>query len=121
LRAFNRPIVLIAGGKDKNLPWDEFCAAVAEHAKAVVLIGAAQETIATALQQHDASATIPVYRESSLEAAVAQAKRIAVSGDVVLLSPACASFDMFTDFEERGRRFRTIVWGLTEANAPAVY
>jgi len=113
MRAFGRPVILIAGGVDKNLPWDEFVKAVADTAKAVVLIGKAKESIAAALAEGGVS-HIPVKFAGSLEEAVETAKNMAQAGDIVLLSPACASFDMFANFEERGQRFREIIYKLTE-------
>lgn len=118
LRSFNRPVVLIAGGQDKSLPWKPLVEAVAERAKAVVLFGEASTKIAAALYGN-VPAKMLVRKVANLEAAVKMARRLASAGDVVLLSPACASFDMFANFEERGQIFREIVVNLTEAGTPA--
>ena len=77
--------------------------------RAAVLIGEAAAKLAESLEGH-----VPVYREPSLEAAVARAASLAHSGDVVLLSPACASFDQFRSYEDRGERFRAAVHALPE-------
>jgi UDP-N-acetylmuramoylalanine--D-glutamate ligase len=120
LQAFQRPVVLIAGGYDKHLPFDELGAVVAQRAKAVVLLGATKNKIAAAISAAAGDGRKPpVQFAASLEEAVALAKSLAAPGDVVLLSPACASYDMFANFEERGERFRAIVRSLTEAETPA--
>ena len=110
LRAFVEPIILIAGGYDKNLPFDEFAQVIQEKAKAVVLLGAAAAKIEAAISSQGSQ--VPVYRVEALEQAVRLANDLASPGDVVLLSPACASYDMFQNFEERGDRFRELVGSL---------
>lgn len=101
LRSYDRPIVLIAGGKDKGADFGLLAELIRERAKAVVLIGEAAPLMESAF------AGIPnVRRAESLREAVRTASALAESGDVVLLSPACASFDMFKDFEDRGASFR---------------
>ena len=117
IRSFDRPVLLIAGGYDKNLPFDEFAKEVAERAKAVFLIGQASEKIARAIAAHAGSGAPPVVFCESLEDAVYKAKTESRPGDVVLLSPACASYDMFPNFEARGERFRKVVHELTEGDA----
>jgi UDP-N-acetylmuramoylalanine--D-glutamate ligase len=99
LESFAQPIVLIAGGKSKRTDFRAMGEAIAKHAKAVVVIGEAADEIANAIS-HPA-----VARASSMEDAVAIARGIAESGDVVLLSPGCASFDMFSSAEARGDAF----------------
>ena len=101
LEAFDAPIVLIAGGKDKGLEYAAFADAIADRARAVVLIG---ETAAR-LEELIAGRA-PVSRADSMDAAVARAAECAEPGDVALLSPAAASFDMFADYAERGEAFR---------------
>lgn len=111
LSLFDRKIVLIAGGYDKNIPFDPLGPAVVNHVKTLVLIGATAPKIEAAVK------AAPGYREgnpkivhaSSLEEAVKLCRTDAVKGDIVSLSPACASFDMFPNFETRGERFREIV------------
>lgn len=111
IRAFSEPIVLIAGGYDKNLPFDEFAEAVLERVKAVVLIGVTAGKIESAIRekQRYLGGEITLVRASTFDAAVEKAKELANPGDVVLMSPACASYDMFRNFEERGNRFRELV------------
>ena len=105
-----RPIV-ICGGYDKHVPFAPLAESLFKHAKAVVLTGATADAIYTALQAHGnvGSHTLPVYREADFTHAVELAHGLAESGDTVLLSPACASFDAFRDFEARGDRFCEIV------------
>lgn len=102
LRSYARPIVLIAGGRAKGSAFDELGRVIHERAKALVTIGEAADAIANA-------AAIDRVHAGSVEEAVARAGELADAGDVVLFSPACASFDMFTSAEERGERFCTAV------------
>ena len=97
-------IVLIAGGLGKGADFTELRPSVAEYARSVVLIGKDADKIEQAL-----SDLLPVLHASSLENAIAIAKTQARSGDVVLLSPACASMDMFRDFNHRGEVFTDLV------------
>jgi len=104
LRSYDAPIVLIAGGKDKGADFSVLADLVRERVKSLVLIGEAADTMERAL-----SGTAPVARADTLREAVETARDSASPGDVVLLSPACASFDMFDDFEDRGRQFKRAV------------
>ena len=99
-------IVLIAGGRDKDSDFSRLKERIKEKVKALILIGEAADKMEKALQG------IPMIRAASLEQAVFEARRSAVDGDVVLLSPACASFDMFRDFMDRGEQFKKIVGAL---------
>lgn len=108
LEGFPEPILLIAGGRDKEGDFGELRPLIKEKVKALILIGEASEKIKRALGDLTATVLAP-----DMEAAVGRAKEMAKKGDVVLLSPACASFDMFRDFEDRGRRFKKIVMELT--------
>ncbi len=115
LESFAEPIVLLAGGRDKHLPWEEFAAIAGEKARHVVLFGEAAGLIAAALTaQGDVVANqgLGVTRCSDLEGAVAAAGRIARPGDVVLLSPGGTSFDAYQDFVARGQHFRKLVEAL---------
>lgn len=107
LEGFSEPVILIAGGRDKAGDFSLMRSIVKEKVKCLILIGEAREKIREALG--DLTETILA---SSLEDAVGLATQVAVKGDVVLLSPACASFDMFRDFEDRGRKFKEIVRGI---------
>ncbi len=108
LRSFDEPIVLLLGGRDKQLPWDELAAQVRDRVKAVMLFGEAGPLIEQAL----ASAGVNparVSRHPSLMLAVAAAAVAAAPGDVVLLSPGGTGFDEFRDFVERGEKFKSWV------------
>jgi len=100
----SRPVIWIAGGKDKGLDYAELAAARLAGVRVALLIGAAAPRIAAAL-----AGRVPVEEVGTLEAAVARAAALARPGEVVLLSPACASFDQFRNFEHRGERFRELV------------
>lgn len=100
-------VILIAGGDGKGADFSELKKPLHAHGRAVILIGRDREYIASALE-----GALPVYREDSLAAAVEQSRTLAEPGDVVLLSPACASFDMFKGFEDRGNQFMELVGGL---------
>jgi UDP-N-acetylmuramoylalanine--D-glutamate ligase len=98
------PVVLIAGGDGKGADFSPLKAAVAQHARAVVLIGRDAPLIEAAL-----AGAAPVSYADDMQAAVARARSLAHLGDIVLLSPACASFDMFDNFEHRGQVFAQTV------------
>ena len=105
IRAFEEPIVLLLGGRDKNLPWEELMRLVGERVEHVVLFGEAVDKI----QKTADSLGLGTERFSladGLHEAVIQAAEVAEPGDVVLLSPGGTSFDQFKDFAERGERFR---------------
>jgi len=104
LQSFDTPIVLIAGGQDKGSDFTRLRELICRNVRALVLIGSATEKMA--LEWAD---TVPIFKAGSLAEAVETASKKAQSGDVVLLSPACASFDMFSDYEDRGRQFKAIV------------
>ncbi|MBA4379857.1 MAG: UDP-N-acetylmuramoyl-L-alanine--D-glutamate ligase, partial [Anaerolinea sp.] len=107
IRAFDEPIVLLLGGRDKNLPWDELAALVHERVAHVVLFGEAAEKINAALGLAvPGGRPFTLARCAGLEEAVQAAAGVAEAGDVVLLSPGGTSFDEFRDFEERGEVFR---------------
>jgi UDP-N-acetylmuramoylalanine--D-glutamate ligase len=118
LRSFERPIVLLSGGQDKHLPWDELADLMLQKTRAVVLFGQAADLVDRALidartrNQTPPGGTPVVRRGGSLEEAVAIAHRLAQPGDVVLLSPGGTSYDAFKDFTERGEFFKTLVRAL---------
>jgi len=101
----DRPVVLIAGGDGKGQDFTPLKSGVDAHCRAVVLLGRDAPTIAAALS----GATAPIEFAPALEVAVARAIARARPGDAVLLSPACASLDMFRDYAERGDRFKAAV------------
>ena len=104
VEGFTRPVVLIAGGLDKGSDFSPLFDLFRQKVKLLILIGKAAEKMAKAV----GTATETVFAKTLQEAVQLAAKR-AASGDVVLLSPACASFDMFKDFEDRGRQFKEAV------------
>jgi len=118
LRSFDEPIVLLAGGRDKHLPWGEFAKLALARVRHVSCFGEASELIAHELRsasrglQRPGRAPVTCEVVSTFEEAVADASSAAQPGDVVLLSPGCTSFDAFRDFEERGERFRELVQAL---------
>ena len=105
LRSFEAPIHLIAGGRAKGSGFEALRAPVAERCAAVYLIGEAADALDAAL----AGAGVPVRRCGDLEHAVQDARAAAQPGDVVLLSPACTSYDQYPDYEARGAHFRSLV------------
>jgi UDP-N-acetylmuramoylalanine--D-glutamate ligase len=109
LAAFTEPVVLIAGGRDKGQAFEALGRAAAGRVKAAVLIGEGRRTMGPVL-----AGVTQVHEAGSMAEAVERAARLAVAGDVVLLSPACASFDMFRDYEHRGDEFRRAVLLLPE-------
>jgi UDP-N-acetylmuramoylalanine--D-glutamate ligase len=111
LRAFEEPVVLLAGGRDKHLPWAEWAEVVGERARVVIAFGEAAPIIEAALQTAETQRPA-LHRADTLDDAVALATSLARPGDVVLLSPGGTSFDAFQDFEERGQRFRDLVGAL---------
>jgi UDP-N-acetylmuramoylalanine--D-glutamate ligase len=108
LEAYDRPIVLIAGGRAKGTGFAEMGKTIRERSKALIVIGEAADEIVRAAGVTNA------IRATSMEDAVRRARAVAVPGDVVLLSPGCASFDMFTSAEDRGERFIAAVSELRE-------
>jgi UDP-N-acetylmuramoylalanine--D-glutamate ligase len=114
IRAFDEPIVLLLGGRDKNLPWEELMQLVGERVDHVVLFGEAAEKIQKTVESLGLrEKRFSLARANGLHEAVVRAAEVAESGDVVLLSPGGTSFDEFKDFEERGERFREWVQELT--------
>ncbi|HKY52074.1 MAG TPA: UDP-N-acetylmuramoyl-L-alanine--D-glutamate ligase [Candidatus Limnocylindria bacterium] len=115
LETFSRPAIVILGGVGKGADFGSLARAVVKRARAAVLIGTSADEIAGALDAAGArGADVAVERAGSLEDAVGTARRLARAGDVVLLSPACASFDMFSSADERGDRFTALVRAFTE-------
>lgn len=114
LNVFPQRVIMIAGGKDKGIPYDEVGPAIAEHVKTLILIGATSDKIYEALKNTGKADTVDVIFAKTYEEAVNTAKSKASAGDVVLLSPASTSFDAFRNFEERGNLFKKLVNELEE-------
>jgi UDP-N-acetylmuramoylalanine--D-glutamate ligase len=115
LHSFEEPIVLLAGGRDKHLPWEEMAQLTLRKVRYLVLFGEAAPIIERAI--HNArcamhNAGLAIHRCGTLEEAVETAAKNAQPGDVVLLAPGGTSFDAFRDFAERGERFRELVEAL---------
>ena len=104
LQAFNEPIVLLLGGRDKGNDYSRLTDPVKNRVKAIVAIGESADKVEKAFQE-----TTSVTRVDSMDGAIQKAKSLSVSGDVVLLSPACASFDWFRNYEHRGQVFKELV------------
>ncbi|HUW20600.1 MAG TPA: UDP-N-acetylmuramoyl-L-alanine--D-glutamate ligase [Sedimentisphaerales bacterium] len=114
LEAFDEPEIIIAGGYDKHIPFDELGAKIAQKAKAAILIGQTTKKIAASINKSlratsDERRATKIKIVNSLAEAVERARQLAAPGDVVLLSPACASYDMFENYDHRGREFVRLV------------
>lgn len=108
--SFDEPLILLAGGQDKEMAWETWAGKVNQRVKAVVLFGDLAELLADVLDDTAAEGNqAKVIRVKTMAEAVTVAAREADAGDVVLLSPGGTSFDAFTDFVERGERFRELV------------
>jgi UDP-N-acetylmuramoylalanine--D-glutamate ligase len=114
IHAFDEPIVLMLGGRDKDLPWEDLMRLVSERVDHVVLFGEAAEKIQKTVSSLGLSQKrCTLSRATGLREAIVKAAEVAESGDVVLFAPGGTSFDEFKDFEERGERFRTWVQELS--------
>ncbi|MBU1874660.1 UDP-N-acetylmuramoyl-L-alanine--D-glutamate ligase [bacterium] len=109
LKSFSRPVIIILGGRDKDSDFSILLPYLKEHVKHVLLIGEAASKIESVVRN-----ILDYSYADSMESAVNDATHIAQAGDVVLLAPACASFDMFENYEHRGRVFKEIVLSITE-------
>jgi UDP-N-acetylmuramoylalanine--D-glutamate ligase len=107
VRGFPRPLVLIAGGVDKGGSYEPMLEALDDACKGIILIGKAAPLIRDAASKH--GVTYPVVDATDMHDAVRRATELCTSGDAVVLSPACASYDMFQNFGHRGRVFREAV------------
>ena len=111
IQAMNRPTILIGGGYDKQSEYDEWIEAFDGKVKKLVLIGQTAEKIENCAHRHGFMDTV---RKDTFEEAIQYCYDNAKSGDAVLLSPACASWGMFPNYEERGRIFKEYVRNLEE-------
>lgn len=109
LEAFDQPIILIAGGRDKNTDLTDFMTLIKEKVTHLILLGEAKTRFEKAAMEHGVS---HIHIVDSLSEAVKLANQVAKDSQVVLLSPACASYDMFTSYEERGIIFKQLVYEL---------
>ncbi len=104
LQSFQSPLILLLGGRDKGNDYSRLLDLVGKHVKTIVAIGESADKVVSAFKQ-----VVPVEKASSMDEAVLVASKLAAKGDTVLLSPACASFDWFENYEHRGRVFKDIV------------
>lgn len=111
ISVFDKPVILIAGGYDKNIPFEPLAEKGYDKIKALVLLGVTKEKIKKVFDEviDERNLHLPIYMVDTLEDAVIKCREIAEEGDNVVLSPACASFDMFPNFEVRGEKFRELV------------
>ena len=113
LNVFKKPVILIAGGKDKGIPYDEIGPAICDKVKVLILVGKTAKVIKEAtlkeFNKRNEKCTLPIYVLDSYEEAVNKAYTEAKSGDIVIMSNASTSFDMFKNFEERGNLFKQLV------------
>ena len=109
MSAFDKPVILIAGGYDKGTPLDDFMAEVKLHTIHLILLGAAADRFEKAAKR---AGITSIYRVGSMAEAVTTGEKLAEPGDIVILSPACSSFDMYHNMEERGMDFKRLVNGL---------
>lgn len=114
LNSFDQKVILIAGGYDKKIPFLPLGPKIIEKVKALILMGATADKIEDTVRGFSGfdEEKLPIYRAGSMEEAVAKASQLAVQGDIVTLSPACASFDMYQNFETRGEHFKSLVHAL---------
>jgi UDP-N-acetylmuramoylalanine--D-glutamate ligase len=113
IHAFEEPIVLMLGGRDKDLPWNEIAKLIHQRVDHLVLFGEAGEMIQKAVTSIGGERSLDIHRAKNLQEAVMQAAEVADAGDVVLLSPGGTSFDEFVDFAARGEAFRKWVLELS--------
>ncbi len=106
LKAFSQKVILIAGGYDKHIPYDPLGPVAADTVKCAILMGATADAIEKVIQDNS---DLPIHRVSGMEEAVKVADSVAAEGDIVFMSPASASFDMYKNFEVRGNHFKELV------------
>lgn len=119
LDSFVEPIILLAGGREKHLPLRGLAKLIVSKAKALILFGEAASLLEQAVvhaQGKDTGSRLRIYRSSNLIEAVWTAARMSQAGDIVLLSPACTSFDMYRDFAARGDHFKALVHELKNSH-----
>ncbi len=111
LQAFGRPVILIAGGYDKHIPYTPLGPVAAERVQTAILMGATADAIEQAIRT---CSDLPIIRVADMAEAVAKADEVAGAGDIVFMSPASASFDMYPNFEVRGNHFKQLVNNLPD-------
>lgn len=111
IKSFKQKVILIAGGYDKKIPFDILASEGIDRIKTLIVMGNTKDKIKKAFKEEmkRSNKFVPIIEAQSLEDAVMKAYGSAVKGDIITMSPACASFDMFKNFEERGKEFKRIV------------
>ena len=111
LASFDQKLIVIAGGYDKKIPFEPLAKSVNDRVKILILLGVTAKKIETAVTSYEGydSQNLKIVHVNSMEEAVSTAQSLAISGDIVTLSPACASFDMYPNFEVRGEHFKRLV------------
>lgn len=114
IKAFDRPEILILGGTDKGADFTELAQTICDNhqVKQLVIMGVIREKLANFLKEHGVTVAIDIVDATTMQEVITRAREYAESGDIVILSPACASFDMFKNFYDRGDQFRRIVQAL---------
>ena len=114
LKAFDQKLIVIAGGYDKKIPYEPLAPYINERVKVLVLLGATAPKIEKAVTEDPSyrPEELTILHAGTLEEAVEKAREAAKAGDVVTLSPASASFDLYLNFEQRGQHFKRIVHAL---------
>jgi UDP-N-acetylmuramoylalanine--D-glutamate ligase len=118
IRSFEEPIILLLGGRDKDLPMEQLAREAASRCREIIIFGESGAKIEEVFQRQSGDATLE--RVESMEEAVERAWRVARPGDVVLLSPACTSYDAYENFEQRGEHFRSVTRQLAKEVAPSL-
>jgi len=118
IRSFDEPVVLLLGGRDKHLPMEELVREASQRCRKVVIFGESADKVAAAFRQ--GGGTVPMVRVETLDEAMESAREAALPGDVVLLSPACTSYDAYENFERRGEHFRALAQKMLKEVAPSL-
>jgi len=119
LRSFDEPVVLLLGGRDKHLPLDELAREALARCRGIVLFGESAAKLEGAFAAEKNARNVPIVRVPGLEKGVRAAREMAQPGDVVLLAPACNSYDAYDNFERRGEHFRALVRKLSGEAPPS--
>ena len=106
LNSYDEDIVLIAGGYDKNLDYTPIAKPILSHVTKLILFGATSSKIYDAVMKEKTNEKIEIYKEKTLDDVINRARSVSVPGEIVLFSPASASFDMFKNFADRGIQFK---------------
>ena len=119
LRSFDQPVVLLLGGRDKHLPLEALVNEASSRCRAVILFGESAGKLEESFREHSPP-TAELRRVGDLEEGVARAHELAHRGDIVLLSPACTSYDAYENFEQRGEHFRGLVQQMIKEVQPSL-